>query len=196
LVKNKKARCYLLVMQTSHWHRTSSTKVHTMSEKASDYFKRLAAAMPALEQEIVRDVIAVEAERIHAENFRAEAFIDTPVDKWQPRIEDLRGGYYSSIQDASAGLKSRKAKRGAKKRALLVKTSTLKGHALKGRTRNGAVEFVFPLEYERVHNEGLRAGRGSGFKMPKRQFVGESKVLTERINKKAKKLIDYHLKKL
>jgi phage gpG-like protein len=31
--------------------------------------------------------------------------------------------------------------------------------------------------YGRVHNEGLRAGRGSGFIMPKRQFMGESEQL-------------------
>ena len=31
--------------------------------------------------------------------------------------------------------------------------------------------------YGRVHNEGLRAGRGSGFIMPKRQFMGESEEL-------------------
>lgn len=146
-----------------------------MSEKASAYFKRLAAAMPQLEARIVRDVIAVEAERIHAENFRAEAFIDTPPDKWAPR---------------------KKSDKNPSRRALLVKTGTLKGHALKGRSRKGAVEFVFPLAYERVHNEGLKAGRGKGFDMPKRQFVGESKVLTARITKKAKEIFDKHLKSL
>lgn len=161
-------------MQTALSHR-ADTKVHTMSEKASDYFRRLAAALPALEAQIVRDVIAVEAERIHAENFRAEAFIDTPPDKWQAR---------------------KKGDKNPNRRALLVKTGTLKGHALKGRTRKGAVEFVFPLAYEKVHNEGLKAGRGKGFDMPKRQFVGESKVLTERINKKAKQLFDDTLKKV
>jgi phage gpG-like protein len=146
-----------------------------MSEKASDYFRRLAASLPALEQQIVRDVIAVEAERIHAENFRAEQFTDNPPDKWAAR---------------------KKSDKNPSRRALLVKTGTLKGHALKGRTRKGAVEFVFPLEYEKVHNEGLKSGRGAGFQMPKRQFVGESKVLTERITKKAKKLFDEHLKKV
>lgn len=146
-----------------------------MSEKASKYFRKLQDSIQGLEQQILRDVIAVEAERIHAENFRAEAFIDTPVQKWPARKKEDKGKGH---------------------RALLVKTSTLKGHALKGRTRKGAVEFVFPLEYEKVHNEGLKAGRGKGFKMPKRQFVGESKVLTARIKKKAERLITDHLKKI
>jgi phage gpG-like protein len=29
------------------------------------------------------------------------------------------------------------------------------------------------VPYAAIHNEGLRAGRGKGFKMPKRQFMGE-----------------------
>lgn len=38
--------------------------------------------------------------------------------------------------------------------------------------------FVHSKEpYGRVHNEGLRAGRGKGFIMPKRQFMGESEEL-------------------
>lgn len=144
-----------------------------MSEKASEYFRRMQNSLKGLEQIIVRDVIAVEAERIHAENFKAESFIDEPPEKWPAR---------------------KKRDKNPARRALLVKTGTLKGHALKGRVRTGAVEFVFPLAYERVHNEGLMAGRGKGFKMPKRQFVGESKVLTRRINAKVQKLIDQHLK--
>jgi phage gpG-like protein len=35
--------------------------------------------------------------------------------------------------------------------------------------------------YARVHNEGLRAGRGKGFIMPKRKFVGDSPVLNKKI---------------
>jgi phage gpG-like protein len=35
--------------------------------------------------------------------------------------------------------------------------------------------------YGRVHNEGLRAGRGKGFKMPKRQFIGDHPELRKAI---------------
>ena len=38
--------------------------------------------------------------------------------------------------------------------------------------------------YGRVHNEGLRAGKGKGFTMPKRQFMGEHPELNELIIKK------------
>lgn len=38
--------------------------------------------------------------------------------------------------------------------------------------------------YGRVHNEGLRAGRGKGFTMPRRQFMGEDPELNDLIIKK------------
>lgn len=35
--------------------------------------------------------------------------------------------------------------------------------------------------YGEVHNEGLKAGRGSGFTMPKRQFIGSTSQLRSKI---------------
>lgn len=40
------------------------------------------------------------------------------------------------------------------------------------------------LIYAGVHNEGLRAGRGKGFQMPKRQFMGPSTNLDKSIEKR------------
>lgn len=48
------------------------------------------------------------------------------------------------------------------------------------------------LDYAQVHNEGLKAGRGNGFQMPKRQFLGE----TKRMNSAVKNKIDRELNKL
>jgi phage gpG-like protein len=46
--------------------------------------------------------------------------------------------------------------------------------------------------YGRVHNEGLRAGRGSGFTMPKRQFIGDHpelrQAIADEINRKLKEI--------
>lgn len=48
--------------------------------------------------------------------------------------------------------------------------------------------FASKEPYGRVHNEGLRAGRGKGFIMPKRQFMGPSdelnKLIISEINRK------------
>ena len=38
---------------------------------------------------------------------------------------------------------------------------------------------VKDVAYAKVHNEGLRAGRGLGFQMPKRQFMGQTRKLGE-----------------
>ena len=48
------------------------------------------------------------------------------------------------------------------------------------------------VPYAAVHNEGLRAGRGEGFQMPRRQFIGESKELNEEI----KEMIENELSKI
>ena len=46
-----------------------------------------------------------------------------------------------------------------------------------------------PKDYASVHNFGLRAGRGKGFIMPKRQFMGESKTLSKKITRLIKRRI-------
>jgi len=125
------------------------------------YLRQVIRNLPRLEDDILRDIVAVEAERMWAENFRMGGFTDQVFQPWTPR-----------------------KKPESPQRALLVKTSTMKGHALKGRKAGDSIDFVFPLEYERVHNEGLKAGRGQGFTMPKRQFIGVSAVLEARIQKR------------
>lgn len=51
------------------------------------------------------------------------------------------------------------------------------------RVSNGEVVIENRVPYAAVHNEGLRAGRGKGFQMPRRQFIGKSKELTAEIEK-------------
>ena len=54
-------------------------------------------------------------------------------------------------------------------------------------------EFSGKEPYGRVHNEGLRAGRGEGFTMPKRQFIGVHeklmKAITDGLQKKVSEII-------
>lgn len=49
---------------------------------------------------------------------------------------------------------------------------------------------VKDVAYAKVHNEGLRAGRGVGFQMPKRQFMGQTKKLWEIQRRVIDKTID------
>lgn len=54
-------------------------------------------------------------------------------------------------------------------------------------TRSGKI-------YAAVHNEGLKAGRGAGFTMPKRQFMGDSptlnRLIIEELERKLNTLIN------
>lgn len=136
-----------------------------MAETPAQFFARLQAQLPQLQQQILQDVIQVEAEAFHAENFRKEGFTDAGFTPWTPR-------------------QSTKADAGKGKRALLVKTGAMRRHSTKGTVRGKQVDFDFPLAYMRVHNEGGKAGRGAGVQMPKRQYVGASALLEARIQAK------------
>ena len=54
------------------------------------------------------------------------------------------------------------------------------------------VAFSSKVPYGRVHNEGLKAGRGKGFMMPKRQFMGNdpelNKIIIEKLEAKLKEI--------
>lgn len=52
---------------------------------------------------------------------------------------------------------------------------------------NAEVRVQNKVPYAAVHNEGLRAGRGKGFVMPRRQFMGESEELTRAIRTEIEK---------
>lgn len=140
---------------------------------ASEFFRQLQNNIRGIEQSILRDVIQVEAEKFHAENFRKEGFTDVSFQKWAPRKKRDRPG---------------------RRRALLVKTGALRRHATKGSVRGNQVEFTMPLAYMRVHNEGGKAGRGKGFTMPKRQYIGRSRELEDRIRKRVLTYINRKLK--
>lgn len=143
--------------------------------KPQEYFRKLAKGIPRIEREVANDIVAVEAENFHAKNFRDEGFTDVALQKWKPRKKpDKRAG----------------------RRALLVQSGAMKGHAIKGRVHDNAVDFIFPLEYMKVHNEGGKAGRGAGFQMTQRQFVGESEYLKKRIDEKVKRYLDAYLNEI
>ncbi|MEG1644176.1 MAG: phage virion morphogenesis protein [Bacteroidales bacterium] len=60
---------------------------------------------------------------------------------------------------------------------------------------NGVVRIQNKLPYAAVHNEGGKSGRGKGFTMPKRQFIGESAELNDKIDKTIDKCITDELRK-
>ena len=108
------------------------------------------------------------------ENFRRGGFVDKNLTKWKPakRIGRAKGakGQYGTLLSARNYLYN----------------------SINYRALPYQVVIYTRVPYAIVHNEGLRAGRGKGFKMPKRQFIGDSAVL----NNKISIIIDEELSKI
>lgn len=100
-------------------------------------------------------------------SFRNQGFTNETLVRWQPRKGEIVGGI--------SRLRSRE--RGARGILIGKGTATLKKSLRRRRLGQYAIRISSNVIYANVHNEGLRAGRGSGFIMPKRQFVGYSAKL-------------------
>ena len=116
-------------------------------------------------------------------SFRNQGFTDKSLEKWKSRKKlfyRTRSG--KKVNDQTRGI--------------LIGTGNLR----KLRKVNQGKYSVFirsndiTNNYARVHNEELRAGRGNGFTMPKRQFVGYSSVMNDKIQAKINTIIKQCLK--
>jgi phage gpG-like protein len=118
----------------------------------------------------IRDMVTVmgnDAYNFFVDSFRKQGFKDETLIKWKPRKKRERSG-----------------------RGILIKTGALKNSLKKVYVGSYSVRISSDLIYARVHNEGLRAGRGAGFIMPKRQFIGNSRFLNRMIEKKIKRKLE------
>jgi len=92
------------------------------------------------------------------QSFRNQGFTDNSLEKWQKRDNRSR---------RSSG------------RAILVDTGALRRSIKVSQSSFNKIVITSNLPYAAVHNYGLKAGRGRGFKMPKRKFMGNSKKLNQ-----------------
>lgn len=92
------------------------------------------------------------------QSFRNQGFTDNSLEKWQKRDNRAR---------RSSG------------RAILVDTGALRRSIKVSQSSFNKIVITSNLPYAAVHNYGLKAGRGRGFKMPKRKFMGNSKKLNQ-----------------
>jgi phage gpG-like protein len=120
------------------------------------------------------------AVKLFKENFQSEGFFG---EKWREvkRRQDTweRGG--KKVNNPTKGA--------ARLRKVLTGDTGDLGRsiAVKEAANARAVVWTDPAAfgsrepYGRVHNEGLRAGRGAGFTMPRRQFIGRHEKLMQAI---------------
>jgi phage gpG-like protein len=141
--------------------------------------------------DILPRIVAVEGKNHFEESWQNQGFTDKNLVKWQKRQfnqkklrkDRQRTAAYRRFQDKDRG------------RAILVSHQTdTKGTHLKDSIRvesdKKKVEFSTDKAYAEVHNEGGRSGRGKGFIMPQRQFMGPSEVLDKKIEAKLNSQMD------
>jgi phage gpG-like protein len=143
-------------------------------------------------------IAATVAIRLFKQNFRNEGFFG---EKWKEvkRRENERN--FKTITRGKR--KGQKAAKGAdgKRKILTGRTGDLgRSIEVKEAGDGRAVIWANPnaftskAPYGRVHNEGLKAGRGKGFIMPKRQFMGDHpelrKAIAEELERKLKEIFN------
>jgi hypothetical protein len=141
--------------------------------------------------EILPPIIATEGQRHFEESFDKQGFSDKGLRKWKRR----RFGGKKTLKKGGQSKAYSEFLRKDKGRAILVSHgSDKKGAHLKDSIRSTQnpkqVTFSTDKEYAQVHNEGGLAGRGEGFEMPQRQFMGPSEELDKKIDEKIMKEMD------
>lgn len=124
-------------------------------------------------------VAANESKNFFEENFTRQGFLDRSLKAWKKRKDKSDPGRAVLTGKANRRGSGRRLRRSI---AVLRKNNTRAVIGIRGSAG----------KYAAVHNFGLRSGRGKGFKMPKRQFIGKSKQL----DKKIIKLVQRMLKRL
>lgn len=139
--------------------------------------KKISQALKEFEADVTNMVTEMGniAYNMTLETFRNQGFTDNTLQRWEPRKRTERGrgqrGILIGLGTGTAGLRGsyRKVRRG-----LLT------------------ISIINNKVYSGVHNEGLRAGRGSGFIMPERRMIGDSAVM----NKKIRNKLNFRIKRI
>lgn len=121
--------------------------------------KAIQILKPQLEK--VVDAMGVLAVNHYTTSFRNQGFTDESLQAWKPRKRTERSRMGN--------------------RAILVKSGRLRRSIRSKRFGVFSIKIYTDIPYASVHNNGERSGRGKGFKMPKRQFIGYSGVLNRKI---------------
>ena len=115
------------------------------------------------------------------QSFRKQGWDDKSVEKWKPRKKKTYKTKSGKTVDDTT-------------RAILVKEGDLRRSIIRDPANRAALSIKIhtDLDYAKIHNDGLM-GRAWGrhtFKMPKRQFMGDSYNLNEQVKKVITKRLD------
>jgi phage gpG-like protein len=142
------------------------------------------------------------AARLFRENFLKEGFFG---ERWQEvrRRQEGRGHVRTMKRGKRRGQTVATGAQG-RRRILAGDTGDLRrsiSYKLTGRGQatvyTDADAFGSREPYGRVHNEGLRAGRGRGFTMPRRRFMGDHpelrKAIVEELDRKLREIKSFKI---
>lgn len=134
-------------------------KFQDIADKVPDFIQNIA---PRIAGQVALD---------HAkENFQRQSFDGRPWQEVQRRIPGSKT-YRANARRHPARLS----------RPILTGDTGDLGRSINVSYSKGQVTVFSDKIYAKVHNEGLRAGRGNGFIMPQRQFLGPSEALEQDI---------------
>ena len=154
-------------------------------------FHRNLIALKKLMLEDAGRIMAREGSNHFEQSWDKGGFTDKVLVKWKPRTEPAK-----KFTKKGKPLKSFQAWMNKNQgRATLIshRGDTRGGHlkdSIRTSLRSNSVVFATDKPYAKVHNEGGKAGRGAGFRMKKRQFIGHSEQLDKKIIDKINREMD------
>lgn len=138
-------------------------------------FKDIADQMPDFLDDLAPRIAGNVAEEHIKANFLKQGFEGTPWKEVQRRIPGSKT-YRANARRHPARLS----------RPILTGDTGDLGRSINVSYSKGQATIFSDKIYAKVHNEGLRAGRGKGFIMPQRQFLGPSEALEQDIKQQIK----------
>ena len=136
-----------------------------ITDCAAEIQKSISRTMPIKAGRIAKDLFQ--------ENFLKGGFVDGGIHEWQPSKR------LGTKNDEGKVVGKAKGAKGEYKTLMSSRNNLF--NSIEYRIDDSGVVIENRVPYAAVHNEGLRAGRGKGFTMPQRQFIGDSKELDEAI---------------
>jgi phage gpG-like protein len=149
------------------------------SDEMNNSSQRLQALISKRLPERVKD----ELQKVVDSSFQNEQYQEKKSSKWKGRKKDSQGSLARE-----------------ERRALLVKSGKMiaaaEAEVINSDTIAMRVNDAQASVYAPVHNEGLKAGRGAGFQMPKRQFMPIPGEANQELDSKVEKWMDDEMDKI
>ncbi len=150
----------------------------TTGKTLGDDFREESAKLKKFTTETLPNFVEMKAQDLVDNSFQEEKYDDKNTSKWKGRKKEEQPG-----------------KERAERRALLVKSANMID-STKAEREGMDVVIRSNTEYSQVHNEGLKAGKGAGFIMPKRQFMPIPGETNHQLEDEIDKFVEQSLDKL